>query len=245
MKANFSWQDWLIVIPARLQSTRLPEKPLADLGGKTLIVRVFERLRPLLKDGAKIVVGTDSEKILKVCQDNGIDVLLTNPQHPSGTDRVYEVAAKEQRKYILNVQGDEPFINIADLKKLCLKLCQEKNPEMATLIYRNLEEKDFHNPNCVKVVRQGGYAMYFSRASIPFPRDGVFSGFWQHLGVYAFSFPTLKKFCGLPTSELEQIEKLEQLRALENGIRIVISEADQASLGIDTPEDLEEARARY
>lgn len=245
MQAKFTWQDWLIVIPARLQSTRLPEKPLVDLGGQPLIVRVYEQLAPLLLEGAKIVVGTDSEKVLTVCQERGIEALLTSPQHPSGTDRVHEVASHHKRPFVLNVQGDEPFVNLLDLKKLCMQLGKEKKPEMATLVVRNAARRDFENPNCVKVVRQGPYAMYFSRAPIPFPREGDFHGFWQHLGVYAFSYPTLNQFCQLPTSELEQIEKLEQLRALEQGIRIVISEADHGSLGIDTPEDLEEARARF
>lgn len=245
MEENFTWQDWLIVIPARLQSSRLAEKPLQDLGGKPLIVRVYERLSPLLQEGARIVVGTDSERILRVCKENHIDALLTDSKHPSGTDRVFEVATHYQKSFVLNVQGDEPFVNIADLKKLCSQLQKEKNPQMATLVVRNQSQQDFHNPNCVKVVRRGPYAVYFSRAPIPFPRDQNFNGFWHHQGVYAFYYETLKHFCQLPTSELEAIEKLEQLRALENGIQIILSEADQVSLGIDTPQDLEEARARF
>lgn len=240
-----SWGNWLIVIPARLQSTRLPNKPLADLAGRPLIVRVHDRLSPLKDKGARIIVGTDSEQVANVCQSYGIRVEQTSKDHLSGTDRVHEVACRHNRPFILNVQGDEPFVDLTDLERLCQNLAQDKAPEMATMIIRNSSKEEFLNSNCVKAVRAGDYALYFSRAPIPYDRDGAFHGFWQHIGVYAFERQTLTKFCSLASSELEAIEKLEQLRALEFGIRIRVSEAVHPSLGIDTQQDLEDARGRF
>lgn len=245
MQKEFSWQDWLIVVPARLQSSRLPEKPLQDLKGQPLIVRVYQRLSTLADKGAQIVVGTDSEKVLSACQQREIPACLTDPQHASGTDRVHEVASKYPHKFILNVQGDEPFVNLSDLENLCLSFQSRPNPEMGTLVHLNSNRADFENPNCVKVVRRGDFALYFSRSPIPYPRDGVFQGFWQHIGIYAFSRTSLNQFCKLPMSSLEAIEKLEQLRALENSMQVHLCNANKPGLGIDTPEDLEEARARY
>lgn len=242
---TFSWNDWLIVIPARLGSTRLPEKPLTDLGGQPLIARVYERLAPLAEKGAKIIVGTDSAKVLAACQQAGVPCEMTAAHHTSGTDRVYEIATRVQRPFVLNVQGDEPFIDRTELEALGRTVASATEPVMGTLVTWNQSAKSFHDPNCVKVVRSDTRAMYFSRAPVPFDRDGAFRGFWQHLGVYAFAYPCLERFCQLPQAKLEQTESLEQLRALAADIPILVAESTNPGFGIDTPEDLEKARARY
>lgn len=237
-------KNWIIVVPARLGSTRLNKKPLQDLGGLPLIARVYQRLLPLKKEGAKIVVATDSLEVSEACQKHEVESQLTSSEHQSGTDRVYEVASKHPQKYILNVQGDEPFIEIQDL--LTLMKCMENSAhKMGTLVYNNSSIEDYQNPNVVKVVTdQSKKALYFSRSPIPYYRDHDFQSFWQHQGVYAYSQDALSHFCSLPSSSLESLEKLEQLRALQAGIDILTVEASKPSLGIDTPEDLEHARKR-
>lgn len=241
-----TWNKWLIVIPARLSSTRLPNKPLVDLGGKPLVVRVFDRLRPLLDQGADVVVATDSEAVSKVCREHNVPSILTDNGHQSGTDRCAEVARIRQRPYVLNVQGDEPFIHISDLQGLASTM-EIQQGLMGTLMHKNTKLADYENPNCVKmVVSSENQALYFSRSPIPYYRKPqVFESFWQHVGVYAFSAKTLQKFCALPQHPLELAESLEQLRALGHNIPIVVSIADHPAIGIDTPEDLEAARARF
>ncbi|SME93861.1 3-deoxy-manno-octulosonate cytidylyltransferase [Pseudobacteriovorax antillogorgiicola] len=241
-----NWNNWLIVVPARLKSSRLPEKPLQDLGGKALIVRVYQRLAPLASQGAKIVVATDHDSVMRVCQAESIPAVMTSASHESGTDRVFEVAKDHSRALVLNVQGDEPFVDLSDLERLASAMERQESPQMGTLIYRNQNLDEFHNPNIVKAVRSDQQvALYFSRSSIPHDRDGGFEGFWQHQGIYAYSQDTLRRFCELAPHPLEQQEKLEQLRALGHGIAILAVEAKHASIGIDTPEDLEEARERF
>lgn len=240
------WTNCLIVIPARLQSTRLPQKPLADLAGKPLIVRVYERLGPLKSRGAEILVATDASSVLETCSAHGVPAVMTKVEHPSGTDRCAEVARSRQRPYILNVQGDEPFVHLDDLETL-LKALSTTQSGLATLVHRNAREADYLNPNCVKVVRSdAGQALYFSRSPLPYFRAPArFEFFWQHIGVYAFHRDSLFKFCALPAHPLEQSEGLEQLRALGHGLSILTAEARHPSIGIDTPQDLEAARARF
>ncbi len=242
------WSQWLIVVPARMASTRLPRKPLADLKGKPLIIRVYERLRSLTEAGAKVVVATDAQEILNCCQVFNVPAVMTRTEHTSGTDRCWEVASTHSQPFVMNVQGDEPFVDVGDLTRLASVFCQNPKPPMATLIFRNSHSTAFANPNVVKAVCGfDGMALYFSRAGVPVtrnpdPRDEFI--FWQHLGVYAFQKETLARFCALPPSPLERRESLEQLRALENHIAIRLVEAQSPSLGIDTPEDLEAARER-
>ena len=244
---SINLNKWLIVIPARLHSTRLVEKPLVDLCGTPLIVRVCERLSPLEDLGAKIIVATDSEKILQVLTSHNIQGLMTSTQHQSGTDRVYEVSQQLTSEYILNVQGDEPFVNVEDLKSLMQQMQETKEDAMATLVHKNTDKVAFNNPNCVKaVISKSSRAIYFSRSPIPFDRDEKsFDYFWQHIGVYAFSKVALKNFCAFEQSRLEKCEKLEQLRALENNIPILITKASKPAIGIDTQEDLDEARKYF
>lgn len=241
-----NWNQWLIVIPARLQSSRLPEKPLQDLCGKALIVRVYERLQSLKDLGAQIVVATDSHKILDVCKKENIEAMMTDEKHQSGTDRVHELSQSFDHSYILNVQGDEPFVNLEDLERLTQLMESQNHDGMGTLIYKNRDLEEFQNPNVVKaVIGEHNRALYFSRAPIPYHREQEFTSFWQHIGIYAYSKNALEAFCKLPPHRLEELEKLEQLRALGNGIEILAMEAKETSLGIDTPEDLEKARKLF
>ena len=240
--------EWLIVIPARLASERLPLKPLVDLAGKPLVVRVFENLAPLTQSGAKVVVAVDDHRTLDACNDFGIHAIMTAPSHQSGTDRCAEVARQfPERTFILNVQGDEPFVSCADLRNL-MTLTTAHKPPMATLGYPSSNLKDYTNPNIVKiVVSDNNEALYFSRAPVPFNRDLMGSGnqdiaHVQHLGIYAFSQESLANFCRLPPTNLEKVEKLEQLRAVAAGWKILIVQASAKSLGIDTPDDLIRAR---
>lgn len=241
-----SWDQWLIVIPARLQSTRLPEKPLQDLAGKPLIIRVQEQLQKLKHMGATIVVATDSDKVLAVCKSHGVHGVLTSVEHQSGTDRVHEVSQGYPHRYILNVQGDEPFVDIDDLDRLAEAMEVKNDIGMGTLVYSNQNQGDFENPNVVKaIISEDKKALYFSRSPIPFHRDNAFQKFWQHQGIYAYTRKTLDAFCKLQQHPLEELEKLEQLRALGFGIDILAIEAMKPSIGIDTPKDLEEAREKY
>jgi 3-deoxy-manno-octulosonate cytidylyltransferase (CMP-KDO synthetase) len=242
-------KSWLFIIPARLSSSRLPNKPLQDLGGKPLIVRVADNLRPLVDEGATVLVATDAEEVQEVCTKYGHKAVLTSANHPSGTDRCFEAAehASSSIEFIMNVQGDEPFVSLEDLKGLAAHFSSKALP-MGTLIYRNRDQQKFLDPSCVKVaVNQLGEALYFSRAPIPHDRDqGGWPGwFWQHVGVYAYRRTSLEKFCALDRSVLETHECLEQLRALDHGWSILTYEAKQAAIGIDTPEDLEKARTKY
>ena len=240
-----TWNNWLIVVPARLKSSRLPEKMLADLCGKPLIIRVFERLRPLKERGATILVATDNEKIEQVCRSHSVPVKLTDKNHQSGTDRCAEVAKNYKKEYVMNVQGDEPFVNVEELENLAHTM-EQNSSQMGTIIYKNKNEKSFLSENTVKVVvNKAQEALYFSRAPIPFKRNHDFDWFWQHQGIYAFQTNTLFKFCDLPMSELEKYEKLEQLRAIEHKINIKLVESKHPSVGIDTADDLKEARKYY
>ncbi len=240
-------KNWLIVVPARLASQRLPRKPLADIAGKPMIVRVVENLKTLADVGATVVVATDTEEILQVCKNHDILAEMTKVDHPSGTDRCQEVAKAFNKPFILNVQGDEPFIDTEDLIALSRSLELKPSAQIATLVFESSDSTLFENPNAVKAVAGfDGRALYFSRAPIPFPRNKQDDfRFLVHLGTYAFRKEALTKFCTLPQGNLEITEKLEQLRALEHGLEIRLVKARSYCRGIDTPEDLEAARARF
>lgn len=240
-----SWNQWLIVVPARMHSTRLPRKPLADLGGLPMIVRVYQRLEPFAKLGATLVIATDDQEILDVCQKHKVPARMTSIAHKSGTDRCAEVAAAYDKPFVLNVQGDEPFVNLDDLKGLLTQMEKNGDP-MGTMVHHNQSLEAYQNPNCVKaVMNETGRALYFSRSPLPYYREpGLFAGFWQHIGVYAFTKKGLLDFCQLPQHPLETAESLEQLRALGHGLSIAMTVAESPSLGIDTPQDLEAARER-
>lgn len=241
--------EWLVVVPARLGSERLARKPLQDLGGVPLIIRVAQNLRPLAELGATLVVATDAEVIVDLCAKHGFTARMTSAAHQSGTDRVAEVAAAHQHPFVLNVQGDEPQITADDLVTLMTAFAQKPTAAIGTLVYRASDPKVAADPNTVKAIRTtDGWGLYFSRAAIPYDRGAgdrqhLPAEFWHHLGVYAFRREQLQKFVRLPPSPLEQTERLEQLRALEAGWPIWLEPAATFARGIDTQEDLDAARA--
>jgi 3-deoxy-manno-octulosonate cytidylyltransferase (CMP-KDO synthetase) len=240
-----------IVIPARYASTRLPGKPLLRETGKYLVQHVYERACQA-READLVVVATDDPRIEAAVHGFGGRVTRTRRDHPSGTDRVAEVARQLDADLVINLQGDEPLIDPASLDLLARLLRQNPDADMATLAvpFRSLEE--FHNPNCVKVVCDAaGRALYFSRSPVPFVRDGRPdflarpARFLLHLGLYAYRRDFLLRLAGLPPEPLEQLEKLEQLRALAAGSRIHVGVVEHAGLGVDTYEDYQRFVAAY
>jgi 3-deoxy-manno-octulosonate cytidylyltransferase (CMP-KDO synthetase) len=226
----------LAVIPARLASTRLPRKMLRQIGGKPLIGVVYEAVRScsLLAD---VIVATDSEEILGLCEQHGWKAQMTSPAHRSGTERVQEVSTRESADIYINVQGDEPLVRSEQLQSL-VEIMKGPAVQVGTLM-TPAAEIDIANPNAVKVVAdREGRALYFSRATIPFDRDRSRPHYYKHLGFYAYRKPALDRFVSLPESSLERSERLEQLRFLENGIPIFVAETPFDSVGVDTEEDL-------
>jgi 3-deoxy-manno-octulosonate cytidylyltransferase (CMP-KDO synthetase) len=227
----------IAVIPARLASTRLPRKMLREIAGKPLIGAVYEAVRssPLL---AEVLVATDSEEIMQVCREHGWKAQLTSPSHRSGTERVHEVSNRESADVYINVQGDEPLVHPEHISTL-LRVMESPSARVGTLMTPAIDV-DIPNPNAVKVVIDlDGRALYFSRATIPFDRDGTRPRYFKHLGLYAYRKPALDRFVALPESSLERSERLEQLRFLENGISIYVGETPHDSVGVDTEEDLQ------
>jgi 3-deoxy-manno-octulosonate cytidylyltransferase (CMP-KDO synthetase) len=227
----------IAVIPARLASTRLPRKMLREIADKPLIGVVYEAVRssPLL---AEVLIATDSEEILQVCRDHGWNAQMTAPTHRSGTERVHEVSGRTPADVYINVQGDEPLTRPEHIATL-LQVMGNSAAQVGTLM-TPAAEADIPNPNAVKVVTDlNGRALYFSRATIPFDRDGVQPHYFKHLGLYAYRKAALDRFVKLPESALEKTERLEQLRFLENGIPIYVGETPHDSVGVDTEEDLQ------
>lgn len=246
--------SFIAVIPARLASTRLPNKALLDIGGKAMVVRTAEQA---LKSGAsRVIVATDAEEVAHITRSAGLETVLTSPDHPTGTDRLSEVVrtlAVAPEHIVVNVQGDEPLINPSLIDQVAHTLAQTPSASIATLGVPITEAETLFNPNTVKiVVDQADHALYFSRAPIPWARDALSDGkqrladglpALQHIGLYAYRTSFLQVFPTLPRGSLEQIESLEQLRALEHGYRIVVSRsAHPPAPGIDTAEDLEKVR---
>jgi len=248
--------DALAVIPARWASTRFPGKALAEIAGRPMIEHVYRRaLRA--KTVGRVLVATDDERIARAVRGFGGEVRMTRPDHPSGTDRVAEAARGESAPVVVNVQGDEPLLHPDDIDMAVRPLFGEDPPEMATLAVPLAGPEDFLDPNVVKVVvGGGGEALYFSRAPIPHPRDALgaapagaagLRGAWaglnprplKHLGLYAYRREYLLRFASLPPTPLEAAERLEQLRALEDGARIRVAVTGRDSIGVDVPEDLE------
>jgi 3-deoxy-manno-octulosonate cytidylyltransferase (CMP-KDO synthetase) len=227
----------IAVIPARLASTRLPRKMLREIAGKPLIGVVYEAVRssPLLAD---VLVATDSEEILDVCVKHGWKARMTSAAHRSGTERVHEVSTNVAADMYLNVQGDEPLTRPEHIATL-LEVMKSESALVGTVMTPT-PEADIPNPNAVKVVADSsGRALYFSRATIPFDRDGVRPRYFKHLGFYAYRKEALDRFVALPESSLEKSERLEQLRFLENGIPIFVRETPHDTVGVDTEEDLQ------
>lgn len=241
--------SFIVVIPARYQSSRLPGKPLLDIGGKPMIHHVVERAQQ--SSATAVYVATDDLRIQQSCQALGDKVVMTSPEHNSGTDRIEEVATRlglDDDAIIVNVQGDEPLIPPEVINQVANDLACHPDAMICTLYEVMTDEDQANNPNMVKVVTDhAGYALYFSRAKIPFPRgdhdQALFTGFKRHIGIYAYRVKVLHDFVSWPPAELECTEHLEQLRAMANGVRIHIQEACKPiPPGVDTPEDLDHVR---
>ena len=238
----------IAVIPARYASTRFPAKLMQDLGGKTVILRTYEAAISTKLFDAVFVV-TDSILIYNEIINNGGKAIMSKNTHESGSDRIAEAIENLDVDIVINIQGDEPFINrepLANVIEVFRNDFDEK-VDLASLMFEVVKKSDIENPNNVKVVvDQNGFALYFSRSVIPYPRD-INSGvrYMKHIGIYAFRKKALLDFYRLPMKSLEASEKLEQLRYLEFGKRIKMIETDKGSIGIDTLEDLEEARKLF
>ncbi len=232
------------VIPARYQSSRLNGKPLALIGGRPMIEHVYQRASEskLLSD---LVVATDDERIFGAVESFGGKAAMTSPNHPSGTDRVAEVAAASDANVVVNIQGDEPFLSPRVLDQLVEPFQADSALEMTTLARRIDDARSLEDPNVVKVAfDRRGDALYFSRSLIPHPRRGEGRAAYEHIGLYGFRRDFLLAYAKLEPTPLERTEALEQLRALENGhaIRVVVTE-DHLGLSVDTPADLARAEA--
>ena len=240
-----------VVIPARYASSRLPGKPLLDIVGKPMVIRVSEQAR---KSGAEaVVIATDFDKIVQVAQEHHVDAVMTRVDHQSGTDRIAEVAQNlnwDNDDIVVNVQGDEPLIDPALIQEVALTLAHSRDAVMATACHAIHDEASMLNPNVVKVVMDAdGNAMYFSRAPIPYPRDEAHKQSLKahrHIGIYAYRVGFLKQYAELSVTQLEQIESLEQLRVLHHGYKIAITVTDHApATGVDTQADLDYVRSVF
>lgn len=224
------------MIPARLASTRLPRKVLRVIAGKPMLAWVFEAAKacPQLDD---LVVATDSDEVAELCRQNTWPVQMTSPNLPSGTDRLHAVSQVIDADIYVNIQGDEPLLKPEHLSAL-LRPFNKPGVDVSTLKVR-CSPDNISNPNAVKVVTAAdGRALYFSRATIPYDRDGLTPQYWKHIGLYAYRKAVLGQFTSLPASGLEQTERLEQLRFLENGISVYVEATDFDTIGVDTEEDL-------
>ncbi|MGI9404181.1 MAG: 3-deoxy-manno-octulosonate cytidylyltransferase [Hyphomicrobium sp.] len=235
----------LIVIPARMQATRLPRKPMLKIAGEPMIVHVWRRA--MAAESGRVVVATDAEAIVDAVSEAGGEAIMTRDDHASGSDRVFEALSRldpdEYTEFVVNLQGDLPTLE-PHLIRACLAPLAKKGPDIATLACEIVKEEERTNPNVVKVVgtpvpqSDQLRALYFTRASAPFG-DGPL---YHHIGIYAYRRAALERFVTLKPSPLEEREKLEQLRAIEAGMRIDVAIVDTVPLGVDTPADLERAR---
>lgn len=245
-----------VLVPARMASTRLPNKPLADIAGLPMVVRVAQRAA--LSGAQRVVVAADDERITAACAAHGVQAVLTRSDHASGSDRLAEACellALDGDDVVVNVQGDEPLIDPALVRRCAELLAERKDCVMSTAAHAIQERADYLNPNVVKVVLDAaGRALYFSRAPIAWWRDGVVDGQpglptpapLRHVGLYGYRAGFLRRFPALPASPLEQTEALEQLRVLWHGERIVVHVAAASpGAGVDTPEDLARVRALF
>jgi 3-deoxy-manno-octulosonate cytidylyltransferase (CMP-KDO synthetase) len=228
------------VIPARFHSTRFPGKVLAPIASKTMLQHVYERAS-LSRYLTSTIIATDDERIFNAARGFGARVRMTSADHLSGTDRAAEIAASDNAEIIVNIQGDEPLIDPAAIDAAILPLAHEPDIVMATLKKRIEDPREISDPNVVKVVtNHQGDALYFSRCPIPYDRDRTTSiAHFKHIGLYVYQRDFLLSYSTLPVGPLEQAERLEQLRALENGFPIRVVETEYESMGVDTPEDLE------
>lgn len=235
----------LAIIPARFQSTRLPGKPLVEIAGRSMIEHVYRRAADA-RTVDHVIVATDDERIAATVEAFGGVAVMTDPAHPSGTDRLAEVVGTLPCSVVVNVQGDEPLLDPSTIDAVIAPFASDPALEMTTLS-RAIDADELANPNLVKVVRdRDGFALYFSRAPIPFARDGgaaaALSVARGHIGLYAYRRATLLRLARLQPTPLENLERLEQLRALEHGIRIKVLDTSGRPIGVDTPEDLQHVR---
>jgi 3-deoxy-manno-octulosonate cytidylyltransferase (CMP-KDO synthetase) len=222
------------VIPVRFQSSRFPGKPLAPILGKPMIQWVFEGAKKaeLLE---RVIIATDNDRIFRTAEKIGAEVMMTSTEHLSGTERVAEVAAKVEAPIVVNIQGDEPLVEGKMLDDL-VRALQDESVPVASLMAKVYDFDQFEEGHIVKVISdRNGYALYFSRAPLPYQSDDFF---YQHIGIYGYQRDFLINFHRLSSSRLERIEKLEQLRVLENGLRIKMIEIPIATLSVDTPHDI-------
>lgn len=229
----------LCVIPARYSSTRLPGKPLAAIAGKPMIQHVYERA-VMAKRPGKVIVATDHPLVYDAVLEFGGEAMMTSAEHPTGTDRLAEVAERfTEVDLIINVQGDEPLVPPEIIDQLAAAFDDHDDLQMATLMTQ-MDENEYNTPGAVKVVTDlQGYAMYFSRSLLPYPRNDASVPVYKHVGIYAYRRDFLLKYAKLSPTPLEQTESLEQLRALEHGYKIKVLKTDFKSIGVDTMEDLE------
>lgn len=249
--------SFTVVIPARYGSTRLPGKPLLQIAGKPMVQRVWEQARR--SSAEQVVIATDDERIRDVAQAFGAQVCMTSPDHPSGTDRLQQVALQlgfPDEHIVVNVQGDEPLIPPAVIDQVAANLASHAQAGIATLREAIESLEELINPNAVKVVSDvAGMALYFSRAPIPWPRDDFMHGqksmpqsgrWYRHIGIYAYRTGFLHQYVTWPPAPLEELESLEQLRALYNGVGIhVASAVESVPGGVDTEQDLNTVRAHF
>ncbi len=233
----------MIIIPARIGSSRFPNKVLADIAGIPMVIRTA-----LAVEGIdEVAIATDAPEVVAIAKEHDIRAVLTSDHHQSGTDRIFEAAqilGLSEEEIIINVQGDEPFIESEVVQKIyTLTKNNQGNPQiMMNSAYKYISNPEADDPNIVKVVTDDSdIALYFSRAKVPYPRDHHFDQYKGHLGLYGFTMSSLRNFCTLHPAPLEDIEKLEQLRALYHGYKIAMTEVKTESFGIDTLEDLEKA----
>ncbi len=232
------------IIPARYDSSRLPGKVLKDIAGKSMIERVYNQTKQA-KNIDQVIVATDDQRIFNHVEDFAGQVVMTG-KHPTGTDRVAEAAKKIEADVIINVQGDEPTLKPEMLEQLLKPFKNNKSLKMATLKKKITRVDKVNDPNTVKVICDGDdFALYFSRAGIPYNRDGNNVDYYKHIGIYAYRKDFLLEYTNLESTPLERSESLEQLRALENGYQIKVVETEYEAFGVDTPEDLAEVREQF
>lgn len=233
------------IIPARYASTRFPGKPLAMIGSMSMIERVYKQAFKSKKLN-QVVIATDDERILKHVESFKGNAVMTSPDHQSGTDRCAEIINKEKEKWdvVINIQGDEPFIDPEQID-LLISCFDDEQMQIATLIKKISNREDIKNPNIVKVVKDiNNHALYFSRSEIPYNKSKDGDYYFSHIGIYGYQADALKKISEFKQTRLEQMESLEQLRWLENGYTIKTAISDHENISIDTPEDLEKIKAR-
>ena len=239
--------DVIAMIPARFEASRFPGKLMKDLAGKSVILRTYEAVKNSNLFKAVYVV-TDSDLIFNEIISNKGKAIKSKKKHESGSDRIAEAIENIETDIVINVQGDEPFTKTEPLAKLINVFEKDKNKEIAiaSLMIKMKNEEEIKNPNNVKVVKdEQNFAMYFSRAPIPYPREKSKAVYYKHIGIYAFRKEALLKFTQLPLNQLEATEKLENLRFLANGLKVKMVETNHIAIGIDTPEDLEKANVIF